>query len=215
MAKKKQEKKSLLKIDKQDYIEVNPDEEWLHMSVEDAFYDKNYYRIIDFYVLHTPCKSSYTPRTLEKLGWKNPWYSSKFRDAFDNVPGFVENQNFCMADSKKGFLTIWNSSSLDDFSTKTPKEFAVFTKAGEGNPRMNLLHHIRNAFAHGRFSVKKYKKEFYIYLEDVTGINGLEGIFVSARICLKKSTLITWLDTFEKKNDISRTLSSVFSETQN
>lgn len=202
MATKNKKKQSPPKIERQDYIEVNPDEKWLHMPVEDDFYDENYYRIIDFYVLHTPCKSSYTPRTLEKMGWINPWHSSKFRDAFDNVPGFVENQNFRMANSKKEFLTIWNSSSLDDFSTKEPTEFAVFTDSGEGNPRMNLLHYIRNAFAHGRFSVKKYQQEFYISLEDVTTLKGLAGIFVSARICLKKSTLITWLDTFENKNDI-------------
>ena len=71
------------KIIESDYLKVEPDEQWLHAVVGKGFYDADFYRIIDFFVLHSPCRvSSYSPRSLESMGWKNPWQSSRFRLAF-------------------------------------------------------------------------------------------------------------------------------------
>ncbi len=198
------------KLLKDEYLEVSSDEDWLHSVVGKGIYDENYYRIIDFYVLHSPCKvSSYSPRSLETLGWKNPWQSSIFRGAFDSVPGFCEGDTFRFHDSKNHFLEMWTETGFADFFS-TEKEFAVFTYAGETNPRMDLLHHIRNAFAHGRFACKKINKEYYMYFEDVTEIKGLKGLFATARICLKKSTLTEWLDIFERRNTTAERMKSLF-----
>ena len=198
-------------ISKEEYLEVNKDEPWLHSLVGKALYDEEYYRIIDFYVLHSPCKvSSYSPRTLESLGWKNPWKSKTFRDTFDMVPGFREGENFRFHESKNHFLEMWNDYGLKDFFS-SEEEFAIYIYAGESNPRMDLLHHIRNAFAHGRFSCKKINREYYFYFEDVTEIKRLTGLFVTARICLKKTTLSEWLAIFEKRSDVAREMYSTLS----
>ena len=64
---------------------------------------------------------------------------------------------------------------------------------------MDVLHHIRNALAHGRFTVKKHEKDYYVYLEDVTRIRRLDGLFVTGRMCFKKSTLVDLIDFLEYK----------------
>lgn len=203
-------KKAPPKVSKEEYLEVNNDEEWLHNVPGKALYDDDYFRIIDFYVLHSPCRvSSYSPRTLESLGWKNPWLSSIFRDTFDAVPEFKDGDTFRFHSSKNHFLEMWDSTGYEDFFS-VEKEFAVFTYAGETNPRMDLLHHIRNSFAHGRFTAKKKNKEFYFYFEDVTEIKGIKGLFAVARICLKKTTLLEWLNLFERNSEAAKKMESLY-----
>lgn len=208
---KKVMKKSLPKVNLDEYIIVPSEEYWLKTKIGKDFYDDDYHRIIEFYVLHSPCRdSSYTPCTFESLGWKTTWKSRRFRKAFDDVPNFVENDTFRFHDSKNHFEEMWEAAGWGEFFSINGKEFAILVKAGESNRRMDILHHIRNSFAHGRFSVKKKNGEYYIYFEDVTRIHGIRGLVVNARICLKKSTLVTWLDTFEKKTDASKELSSIY-----
>lgn len=213
MAKQKGKKTAPYKAQKTEYLEVSPDEPWLHTYIGKGFYDADFQRIIDFYVLHSPCKiSSYTPHTIESFGWRNVWQSSTFRKTFDAVPGFVENDTFRWHESKNHFLEMWSDADWGDFFEIENKEFAVIIKAGETSQRMDLFHHIRNAFAHGRFAVKKVNKEYYIYFEDVTNISGYSGLFVNARMCLKKSTLIEWLNIFEKKSEAVKNLKSLFAD---
>lgn len=201
------------KVNKQEYLEVATEEEWPLWSARKGIDKDDFFRIVDFYVLHSPCRvSSYSPKKLEQYGWKNPWNSSRFRDAFDHIPGFKENDNFWFHESKNHFLEMWEQMGIKVFPECAGKEYAVFTYAGESNPRMDLLHHIRNAFAHGRFAVRNIKKESYFYFEDVTEIRGIQGLFVVARICLRKTTLIGWIDFFERKVDSAKCLSSLCEE---
>lgn len=202
------------KIVATDYLEVSPHESWI---TDNAFNESgcktDFYRIVDFFLLHSPCKfSSYTPRTLESLGWSSPWLSSRFRVEFDNVPGFIDGQNFRFQESKKQFLSEWRSYGVKWIPNPPFYEFAVFVSAGEGNPRMDLLHRIRNSLAHGRYAIKKHNKETFVFFEDVSRIQGLPGIYVLARICLKLQTLINWIALFEKKSPEAKKLSSLYSQ---
>lgn len=197
------------KDNENDYLKVLPNELWLNSIIGKDFYDIDLLRLVDFYVLHSPCKvSSYSPITLERLGWKNPWHSSCFRAAFDEVAGFVEGENFIYSESKNHFLEKWTDLEYN-FPSDCNNEYAVFVKAGEGNPRMDLLHRIRNSLAHGRFTAVRRNGEFYISMEDVTELQGLNGLYVVARICLKKSTLISLMDFFERKSDKAKQLYSL------
>lgn len=198
-------------IDKGEYLKVEVDEQWLHTVVGKDFYDADFYRIIDFFVLHSPCKvSSYSPRTLESMGWKNLWQSSRFRSLFDEIMGLVENISFLQHEAKNHFLEMWNTLNREVFFEINGDVYAVITHAGESNPRMDLLHHIRNSFAHGRFAIIRDHKEYFIFLEDVSTINKLPGIYATARICLKKTSLLQLIDFFEKKGDRVRNLSSLY-----
>ena len=204
MAKSNKKKAPPSKVNEEDYIKVSVNEDWLQNSAGKKHYDEDFYRIIDFYVLHSPCKvSSYTPRTLESMGWKNAWNSSIFRDTFDSVAGFVEGDTLRFGKSKSSFLNMWNDTGYTSFWGQG-KEFAVYTYVGESNPRLDLLHHIRNSFAHGRFASQGLNKEVFLYFEDVTEINKLKGLYASARICLKKTTLILALWAISKRSPQSR-----------
>lgn len=203
-------KKKVPQINESEYIKVEPYASWINTNIERSFCDKEFYRIIDFYVLHSPCKvSSYSPKTLESLGWKNPWRSSRFRFTFDGISNLIEDDSFIYCKSKNHFLEKWESLCIEKFN-EVDRELAVIVHAGESNMRMDLFHHIRNAFAHGRFTIKIIQNEQYYLFEDVCNIKNLSGIYVTARICLKKVTLISWIDFLEKKSIEAKELYSLY-----
>lgn len=197
-----------------DYISVASSEEWFKDNLAESIYNDTFHRIVDFYVIHSPCKgSSYSPKSLENLGWRNPWISSRFREAFDEVCSFSDSKFFKFVDSINKLKEAWNISGFDWIPVNPDKEFAVFAYAGESNPRMDLLHHIRNSLAHGRFTKKTYNHQEYLFLEDVNRVQNLQGLYIHARICIKITTLIEWIDLFEKRSTKAIELSSLYSET--
>ena len=63
-------------------------EEWTYTRPGKAFFDLDYLEVLDFFCMHSPCKQgSFSPLTLEKIGWKNPWNSKKFRDRVGELIG--------------------------------------------------------------------------------------------------------------------------------
>ena len=195
-----------------DYLAVNSSENWLSNSIRGVTYDKEFLRIISFYVLHSPCRlSSYSSQSLLYLGWKDSvWSSNLFREEFLSLSSIPSNL-FQSHEYKSHFLSLWNSSGLNMSFFDENREFAIFINGGEKNPMLNLFHRIRNAFAHGRFATKIVNNECYFYMEDVTEIKDLTGLFAVARICVKKQTLLAWIDLLEKKNpSANQKLKSLF-----
>lgn len=207
MAKHKKVEKSF-----DDYIVVNENEEWLRQPINKDFCDNDFMRIVLFYVLHSPCKQgSYSRINLEDFGWKNPWHSTRFKSLLDDTPNF-SSDSFLYTETQKGFKALWESANLaDNFFDENGKEYAVFSYAGESNSHLDLIHHIRNALAHGRFTARKYNREFYIYMEDVRQIDSI--FVVNARIILKKKTLIEWIDIFECRSEKAKKLCEEINKT--
>lgn len=187
------------------YIVVSENEEWLQRPISQKFCDEDFLRIVLFYVLHSPCKkSSYSRVNLEDYGWKNPWHKEKFKEIIDGKANFNE-KSFRFTSAHKDFKTLWiETEKPDNFYDEISEEFAVFSHAGESNPHLDMLHHIRNSLAHGRFTVKKHNKEFYIFMEDVREV--YNQLAVNARIVLKKKTLLNWIDIFECKSEEAKKL---------
>lgn len=175
------------KFDVNDHILAS---DWSFTRPGRFFFDNDYLEIVEFFCLHSPCRQgSYSPRTLESIGWKNQWYSDKFRDKVREIAGFDES-NFKYVEYQHQFKQLWQSTGLPDDFTSIRSSFAYFANAGESNPYMNLFHRIRNSFAHGRYNVIRERGEYYIYFEDVKTGNGYT--YVLARICLTKTTLDRW-----------------------
>ena len=176
-----------------DYIIVDACAKWLQRKIPDAFCDKELMRIILFYVLHSPGqKGSYSRVNLEQYGWKNPWHKDKFKKLIDSKAHFSE-ETYQFVEAQKDFKELWELTGMqDNFYDLAGKEFAFFAYAGESNPHLDMLHHIRNALAHGRFTARKYNKEYYIFMEDVKEMH--EQLAVNARIVLRKKTLVDWID---------------------
>ena len=184
------------KIDLNNYILVDETENWLLTEIPSSFCDSEFMQIIIFYVLHSPCKQgSYSPVPLDKYGWTNPWHSKKFKDTLRNIASF-NDETYQYTESHEKFKELWESTEIqNNFYDLCEGEFAIFSHVGETNPFLDLFHHIRNAIAHGRFTAKKHNHNFYIYMEDAKTVRG--KIAVNARIMLKKSTLIKWIDMIE------------------
>ena len=152
-------------------------------------------RIIQFFVLNSPCEhSSWGRKSMESYGWVNYWHSSKFRALILDVAEFSE---FHQCSSLTEIARKWNDTYRGrENYYYSQNEFAYFTKVGEESPLMDLFHHIRNAFCHGRIRMNGD----YIFFEDV----GTEGEKVKARICLKVETLKKWIQIIKCETPESR-----------
>lgn len=174
-------------FDIQDFIIADS---WNYQRAGNSFFDKDYIEIIEFFCFHSPCRQgSYSPYSLEDLGWKNQWHSNKFREHLKALAGF-DNTNFIVTPNQYEFRDLWEKTEYPDDFTLVRSPFAFLAAAGENNDFMDLLHRIRNGFAHGRYNVIRDHGEYFIYFEDVKSSNGYT--YVLARICLTKTILNEW-----------------------
>ena len=172
---------------------------WLNENEEESLYNKDFCKIVRFYVLHSPCKDrSYTSFDLEEYGWKNPWRSTRFKDLIKEVAGFSK-RNYFFAEKQEDFLVKWEDSQLqNDFYNINGQEFVVFAHAGESNQYLDLLHRIRNSLAHGRFKLKRFENDVYLYMEDVAKSGN--DLKVTARMIFKIKTLKEIIKVFTVEN---------------
>ena len=148
-------------------------------------------RLIQFYVLNSPCKdSSWGRKSMEDYGWINYWKSNKFRELiFDGA----ELDSFHPCESATALAREWPETNR---YSESQQEFAYFVTAGEESPLMNLFHRIRNSFSHGRFRMNGD----YFFFEDVDK----DGITVKARICLNLITLENWMRIIKCEGETSK-----------
>ena len=90
-----------------DYIVVNESEPWLQRDINQEFANGDFFRIVMFYILHSPCKKgSYHPVKLESYGWKNPWHGKALKNLIDVAAGFTEKTYFYTDAQKDSKLFI-------------------------------------------------------------------------------------------------------------
>ena len=63
---------------------------------------------------------------------------------------------------------------------------------------MSVFYHIRNAIAHCRLNMVDVDGECVFVLEDVQPNKNADRLKVSARMILRKSTLLKWIDLIEQ-----------------
>lgn len=85
-------------------------------------------------------------------------------------------------------------------SSKSCVEAVVFVENSDIYKTQSIFYAIRNAFAHGSFSVDQSKKMYYFESEK-------EGK-IKAQIRLKESTLLYWIELFNSPKAISKKKSS-------
>lgn len=176
-------------------IFVDRKPEWLHWITPEGFDDKELYKIVIFYVFHSPCPQiSSMERTLEEYGWNFPWRkpfylnrhlrkaSTNFNliysaDSYDNLEKALKKANL-----------------LDEFPSDLHTE-RICIYDNKKNQFLSVFYHLRNAFAHCRLNMVDVDGECVFILEDVVCRNGKNK--VSARMILRKSTLLKWIDIIE------------------
>lgn len=168
--------------------------QWVHRLPLELFEDRDLLRIIVFFVFHSPCEGlSAMGCSLEEYNWKTPWRKPYWLNK--QLKRSASNYKLLYsADSYKAMNeALAKANLLDNFPSDLSTE-RISAYDCKKNQFQSVFYHIRNAFAHGRFSLVDINGECVLILEDRKNNSSQ---MISARMILKKSTLIKWIEIIE------------------
>lgn len=170
---------------------------WINWIAPDSFNDKDLFRIVIFFVFHSPCAHlSSMRKTLLEYGWTAPWKN----------PYYLNRQlrqvasNYELLFSAKGYDEMDVALEKADLKDTFPSDFSrerICIYDNQRNQFLSVFYHIRNAFAHCRLNMIDVDGECVFVLEDVQLNKNCDQLKVSARMILRKSTLLRWIDLIE------------------
>lgn len=153
--------------------------------------------LLKFYVVETPSPGlSARSIPLIDYGWTQPW--KKAQQLNKKIKGASTNPDLYYSAAKLNKMQeVLEKAKLLDYPEPRddPFEAAAFFDCKK-NQTLSLFYHLRNGFAHGRFCIFEFKREYWFAIEDVTSPgkgNPTDNRRVSARIVLKYSTLRKWI----------------------
>ena len=170
---------------------------WLKWIVPEDFYDYDLFRIVTFFVFHSPCKSlSSMGKSLEEYGWHTPWkkpyhLNKQLKQASTNF-NLIFSANSC----KNLSLALEKANLADPFPTEIDKERIAIVN-NKKNQFISVFYHLRNAFAHCRINMVTVNNECTFILEDIVNKNDSQKCKLSARMIIKKQTLLNWINIIE------------------
>lgn len=189
---RKQEAKYSMEI----YTSSSP--KWLQWITPEEFNNEELFRIVIFYVFHSPCPDiSAMGKSLEAYNWHNPW----------SKPYYLNKQlkqaalNFVLV-STKPYDKMSEALEKADLKENFPSDLSrerICIYDNKDNQFMSVFYHIRNSFAHGRLNIVDVNGECTFVLEDVNPLrkNKNNEVSVSARMIIKRSTLLKWIEIIE------------------
>lgn len=180
---------------------------WLLAFPNDLEKSDNYIRIYRFFVVNSPVSglSARGKDIAKEYGWKKPWSS----------PYYLNKQLKELTTDKN---LLYSASSYEQKKSSTKKvelmdeaikkaNIVVFPETdfericiynSKKNQIISTFSHIRNSFAHCRYNVVDKGDERFYCFEDVDPKEDSKGMVkVSARIVLKESSLIKWIELIE------------------
>lgn len=186
---------------------IADNDEWLQTASPFDVIDEDMKIIIIFFVFHIPVEGvSARGKSLKEYGWGKKRKANDFKELKRRLIEFGEmkTENFVCVNNFENIKRALEENELIDFPGNIEKQKLVFTKNKNGINE-SLISHIRNAFAHGR--VAFYKNGQYIVMEDINPKNKV----VSARMILKKETLMNWIyiirkGPFAEENELKKEL---------
>ena len=148
--------------------------------------NRNFQKILDFYLFRCPTPhTSARSKTFEQLGWKGvPQFSRLKKKLLEAASASLKsNYHPCKKDELiKAFEII---------SSATPvEEYCVFLKNDEKTIIQSLFSAIRNALAHGSFSIQTYNKIKVYFFANFDK-------YLKAEIALQEQTLLSWIAILE------------------
>lgn len=156
---------------------------------EDAKFDK----IIEFYLWSCPVeKTAYNATTFEQYGWVTPAQFKKLKNKLLNV-----------SSPKIEFIGTLRSDFEEELKKQKMYDSKVFEEkiviVNKNATIKDLFRFIRNSLAHGSFLVhKKIKTDDYYYFFECR--NPDKNFQINARIVLKTSALVQWINIINKGN---------------
>ena len=177
--------------------------EWWNKNNNIPWNDSNFLKIVDFYLFNCPCetekgskkngtkeyiKVSKRSTTLRSQGWTGGYLNTLLASMKHTASGHLEYHTFSTgADINAEVCRIEKAGNMSD----TNFEMLVMSERADMNKTSSIFYYIRNALAHGSFSVISDKGKCIYYLESAR-----DGEF-KAQIRLREETLLKWIYDFE------------------
>lgn len=170
---------------------------WLQWIVPERFNDVDLFRIVTFFVFHSPCQAlSSMRRTLLEYGWTAPWRKPYYLNR--QLKQAATNYNLIYSASGYDAMESALEKALlkDGFPTDFETE-RICIYDNQSNQFLSVFYHLRNSFAHCRLNMVDIDNDCVFILEDVQPKRNSNSLKVSARMILRKSTLLKWIDIIE------------------
>ena len=151
--------------------------EWWNKGTSIPLDDANFQQIINFYVFNCPCETekgsvgkgtkTYTKvskraTTLRAKGWTKGFLNTLFATMKKTVSGHLEYHTFAEGtDVEIEANKVEMNSSFSD----SHFEMLIMAERSDMNKTSSVFYYIRNAFAHGSFSVVSDNNRKIYYLE--------------------------------------------------
>lgn len=172
---------------------------WIKKKMSNTYFDDDFKRMMIFYVINTPCvELSFSGIALSEYGWgKDIWGNYDWKNYLFGIADLKRGSTFAVAHKTEQMKEVCEKISMKkDFHRCRDRERIVIYKSRQ-NEFSSIFHHIRNAFAHGRMAVYECEdgSDLIFVLED--GKKSKEQFEVRARMVLKKSTLMKWMEIIQ------------------
>lgn len=177
------------------FSDRNPD--WIRWIAPEHFNDQYLFKIVIFFVFHSPCSNlSSMGKTLDEYGWSAPWRKPYYLNKQLRQASLYE----LVVYSAKGYNEMDVALEKADLKETFPSDFSrerICIYDNQGNQFLSVFYHIRNAFAHCRLNMVDVDGDCVFIFEDVQPKKNSNQLKVSARMILRKSTLLKWIDLIE------------------
>lgn len=177
-------------------------DEWWNKGTSIPFNSMNFHKIIDFFLFNCPSeiekgnkkqgtktyeKVSQRATTLRAQGWKGGFLNTLLASMKRTTSGHLEYRVFnASRDICCEVNMIEKSVTLTDLNF----EMIVISERTDMNKTSTIFYYIRNAFAHGSFSVITDNGRTIYYLESA------KNSTIKARLRLREETLMKWIKDF-------------------
>lgn len=178
-------------------VYVNRSEDWLRWIAPEEFNDEDLFRIVVFFVFHSPCSTlSSMSRTLDVYGWNTPWGKPYYLNK--QLKRSSSNYNLLFSACNYNAIedALRNANLWKDFTNDLRTE-RICIYDNMHNQFLSVFYHIRNALAHCRINIVDVDGECVFIMEDVVPERKHDRLKLSARMIIKKSTLLNWIDLIE------------------
>lgn len=169
--------------------------QWWKKGVSFPNGDKNFLKIIEFFLFECPVvfpkskkRVSQRAKSLEEHGWQG----DTLRLLLTNMKNNASNHLIYSKGKAEDFDVVKQTENCENTTSLSDRHFEMmyFIVHNELKETRTIFYYIRNAFAHGSFSVYSNNDDPIYYLENMN-----KGK-VYGRFRLKEKTLLKWINLF-------------------
>ena len=155
--------------------------------------------ILPFYVINTLQENySYRGIPITNYGWPdNIWNTGEVKEQLFHVANLSLDYNLFVAERLEDMSDICSQAHLDSnfYQYRDQERIAIYVNS-KSNLVLSIFKHIRNSLAHGRFVMVPTGDDTIFVMESVD--NSRQGLVLKARMVLRASTLIKWMEIIKK-----------------